>query len=208
MENQKQSRRVPLGLIAGIAIAILAIGGGAAWLAKQTLLTKTPTPSVPETVKPQQPPESPTQQEQVQVYWISATSRKIEAAPATISVAKSTDRTKVLESIFQILLNGPNSEQNSGQLTTTIPQGTKLLSLSTDEKGIHVNLSKEFTSGGGSTAMIGRVAQVLYTATSLDNNAKVWINVEGKPIEQPLGGEGLILEQPTTRHDFKNNFAL
>jgi len=50
--------------------------------------------------------------------------------------------------------------------------------------------------------MSSRVAQVLYTATSLQPNAKVWIDIEGKPLEV-LGGEGLLLEQPLTRESFE-----
>jgi len=50
--------------------------------------------------------------------------------------------------------------------------------------------------------MSSRVAQVLYTATSLQPNAKVWIDIEGKPLEV-LGGEGLLLEQPLTQESFE-----
>jgi spore germination protein GerM len=91
--------------------------------------------------------------------------------------------------------------------TTTIPKETKLKAVSLEADGVHVDLSKQFTTGGGSTSMTGRVAQILYTATSLDPTTKVWINVEGKPLEV-LGGEGLELEQPLTRENFKKNFAL
>jgi len=55
-------------------------------------------------------------------------------------------------------------------------------------------------------SMSSRVAQVLYTATSLQPNAKVWIDIEGKPLEV-LGGEGLLLEQPDLE-SFEKLYAL
>jgi spore germination protein GerM len=209
MENQKQSRRLSLGLIAGVSIAIVTIGGAAAWWAKNSFNStqpSNPTTSTPEVTKTQTTPQPQqiAQEKQVEVYWISASATQIEAAPATIKIAKSSDQTKTLENIFQVLLAGPKQQE----YTTTIPQGTRLLDLKEDQKGIHINLSKEFASGGGSTAMVGRVAQIIYTATSLDKDANVWINVEGKPLDAPLGGEGLLLEQPTNRQDFNNNFQL
>lgn len=209
MENQKQSRRLSLGLIAAISIAIVAVGGGAAWWAKNawnSTKPSIPNTSTPGTVAPEKKPETQqiAQEKQVEVYWISANATNIEAAPATIKIAKSSDQTKALENIFQVLLAGPKQQE----YTTTIPQGTKLLDLKEDQQGIHVNLSKEFATGGGSTAMVGRVAQIIYTATSLDKDANVWINIEGKPLNAPLGGEGLLLDQPTNRQDFKNNFQL
>jgi spore germination protein GerM len=93
-------------------------------------------------------------------------------------------------------------------LTSTIPKGTKLLSLKVRGDGVHVDLSPEFRSGGGSTSMIYRAAQVIYTSTSLDPNAKVFISVGGQSIDSnhPLGGEGLILQQPTTRAQFAADF--
>ncbi|MFM6620018.1 MAG: GerMN domain-containing protein, partial [Dolichospermum sp.] len=72
---------------------------------------------------------------------------------------------------------------------------------------VHVNLSENFTTGGGSTSMIGRIGQIVYTATSLNPQAKVYIEVNGKPLEV-LGGEGVELEQPLTRESFQKNYPL
>jgi spore germination protein GerM len=71
-----------------------------------------------------------------------------------------------------------------------------------------VDLSREFSQGGGSASMIDRVAQVLYTVTSLDPTAKVYLSIEGQLLDEnhPLGGEGVILQQPLTRQQFAVDF--
>jgi len=48
---------------------------------------------------------------------------------------------------------------------------------------------------------------VLYTATSLDPEAKVWLEVQGEPLEY-LGGEGVYIPQPLTRNEFQANYEL
>ncbi len=104
---------------------------------------------------------------------------------------------------METLLAGPSSKAE----TTTIPSGTKLQRIESRNDGIHVDLSSEFTKGGGSTSMTARVAQVLYTATTLNPDADVWLSVNGKPLEV-LGGEGLMLDQPITRKSFERDFSL
>jgi spore germination protein GerM len=81
------------------------------------------------------------------------------------------------------------------------------LGLKAENNNIHVNLSENFTTGGGSTSMMGRVGQVVYTATSLNPQAKVYIEVNGKLLEV-LGGEGVELQQPLTRESFQKNYPL
>ena len=122
--------------------------------------------------------------------------------PQPVQIA-ATQPNQVLETAFQSLLAGPTEGTDS----TTIPQGTKLLGLKVENNEVHVNLSEDFTSGGGSTSMIGRVGQVVYTATTLNPNAKVYIEVNGKQLDV-LGGEGVELEQPLTRESFKKNYPL
>lgn len=94
-----------------------------------------------------------------------------------------------------------------GKLTSTIPLGTKLLSAKILADGVHVDLSKEFTQGFGATSMIGRLGQVVYTATTQNPDAPVWITVEGKKLEV-LGDVGVEIRQPITRQTYDQDFPI
>ncbi|MBN8561275.1 MAG: GerMN domain-containing protein [Leptolyngbya sp. UWPOB_LEPTO1] len=139
-----------------------------------------------------------------QVYWLQARGQQIEMVPVAMSRVPQRTETATLTEALNYLFTHPKLDR----LDSTIPKGTRLLSLQIKPEGIHLNLSQEFTQGGGSTSMIYRVAQVLYTATSLDPQAKMYLSVEGKPLNEdnPLGGEGLILRQPMTRQQFVNDY--
>jgi spore germination protein GerM len=143
-----------------------------------------------------------------QVYWLQSDRDRL------ILVAKSLPANSYNSSSPQqaltIAMQKLLSETPSNGASSTIPKGTKLRSLQVRNDGVHVDLSKEFRAGGGSTSMIYRVAQVIYTATSIDPQAKVFVSVEGKPLDRdnPLGGEGLIIDRPTTRDRFSKDFSL
>jgi spore germination protein GerM len=150
-------------------------------------------------------PNNLSQQVRPQVYWLRSDRNKLTLVAKSLppNTSGSTPQ-QVLTITIQKLL----SAKPSDDLSSTIPKDTKLLSLQVRADGVHVDLSPEFRSGGGSTSMIYRVAQVIYTATSLDPNAKVFVSVGGQSIDHnhPLGGEGLILQQPTTRTQFAADF--
>jgi spore germination protein GerM len=150
-------------------------------------------------------PNNSDRQIQPQVYWLRSNRNKLTLVAKSLppNTSGSTPQ-QVLTTTVQKLL----SAQPRDDLSSTIPKGTKLLSLQVRADGVHVDLSPEFRAGGGSTSMIYRVAQVIYTSTSLDPNAKVFISVGGQSIDSnhPLGGEGLILQQPTTRTQFAADF--
>jgi spore germination protein GerM len=96
------------------------------------------------------------------------------------------------------LLEGPTADEVAAGLTSSIPEGTRLLGVDIIEKTATVDLSAEFNSGGGSLSMMTRVAQVVFTLTQFDTIESVLFELEGEPI-QALGGEGLILDSPQTR---------
>jgi spore germination protein GerM len=201
MQDQQNVRRIPIGLVAGISAALLVGGGGAAWLGWNSITSSTKPPVQTTAQSPQ--PVQPSSEEKVQIYWLNNVDNKIEVVSSSIILKDADQPSEILEGALKSLLTGPADPAFS----TTIPQGTKLREVSLKADGVHVDLSEEFTTGGGSASMTGRVAQVLYTASSLDPTAKVWINVEGKPLEV-LGGEGLMIDQPLTRENFEKDFDL
>ncbi|GFE71117.1 GerMN domain-containing protein [Chroococcus sp. FPU101] len=220
--QERGNNRFPFGFIFGVALALLATGGGLTWFAVQQMKsTQSPTkPTVspsPEKINPPvattpeettkpipAKPQPKAETETIQVYWFNGSQGDVGFNPLPVSVQKTENKSNTLKQAFKLLLAGPIDATH----TTTIPNGTKLLGIKEDKTGIHLDLSQSFTQGGGSDVMIGRLAQVLYTATSLDPNAKVWISVEGQPLEVLGEGDGLMLDQPMTRQSFKENFTI
>ncbi|MBD1815406.1 GerMN domain-containing protein [Microcoleus vaginatus DQ-U2] len=167
----------------------------------QTPQAQTPQALVPKSLQPKPLPQTDVQT--VQVYWVKDASGKFEGVPTKVAVKQADKPDAALQAAFNSLLAGPKD----GTVSSEIPKGTKLRGLSVKNDGVYVDLSAEFTSGGGSNSMTGRLGQVIYTATSLQPNTKVWISVEGKRLEL-LGGEGLEVAQPSTRQSFDKNFPL
>lgn len=237
MSDQQQVRRVPTAVVAGVCGLVLAAGGGIAWWTAQKpgqrspeassppipLVTPAPgqTPAIPIPVPPPVavtpgPQTSPTQQPQptsvpvqpvpeqvARVYWIKDAGGKFHVIPTQIAAKGTNNPKEALTVAFERLLAGPSD----GNVTSEIPKGTKLRNLEVSGDTVYLDLSPEFKQGGGSATMIARLGQVIYTATSLKPDAKVWISVDGKPLEL-LGGEGLEVAQPSTRQTFEASFAL
>ncbi|MDF5738867.1 MULTISPECIES: GerMN domain-containing protein [unclassified Nostoc] len=204
MKDQQGSNRISSGVIAAVSAAVVAVGGGVAWFTSQS--SNTPTPSNPSAriVQPAQPStKQPGNEQTANVYWLRPKEKNVALVPQAVKVA-SVQPNQALEAAFQSLLAGPTGGTDS---TTTIPKATKLLGLKAKNDEVHVNLSEDFTSGGGTTSMMGRVGQVVYTATTLNPKAKVYIDVNGKPLDV-LGGEGVELQQPLTRESFQKDYPL
>ncbi len=198
-----QDRRSSWGFtIAATAVVVVAAGGGMTWWAFQSLFTPDKDHITITQPEDKLPGEPVSEKVQAFTYWLDPNASDVKLIASPVTIEKSADKQKILASAFQRLLAVPNGDYNS-----TIPQGTKLLGVTVETDGVHVNLSAKFKEGGGSTSMIGRLGQIIYTATSLNPTAPVWLDVEGEALEV-LGGEGMIVEQPMTREYFEANFPL
>jgi len=201
--SEQRSNRIPSGVIAAVSAAVVASGGVALWILNPGQSPTTDhSAQIPRQPSPNQTNQPTPEQQDASIFWLKDNGTNLELVSQSLKISGNQPN-QILEKAFQILLAGPTE----GTGSTTIPAGTKLLSLKQENDTIHVNLSPEFTSGGGSSSMMGRLGQIIYTATSLNPDAKVSIEVDGRKLDI-LGGEGVEVNQPMTRTAFKQNYPL
>ena len=110
-----------------------------------------------------------------------------------------------LEDALSGLLAGPEdvlagTEFGAAGLSSAIPAGTTLLSATVRGRTAVVDLSSTFDDGGGSAGMQARLAQVVYTATQIDDVEDVELRIDGEVVDV-FSSEGIVLQQPMTRFD-------
>ena len=185
-----------------IALSLLLIGLAeitALWGLTKTIyhsLTKSESSSVVEVLPTLYVP---------QFYGLEIVGDRISLASRVIYTKATSPEAALQDALIQLF-----SQSSDSELITTIPLSTKLLGLRIEDQNIYIDLSEEFGFGGGSSSMIYRVAQVLYTATSINPEASVFLSIEGQPLNEdyPLGGEGLLLDYPLNRQNLEQNLPL
>ena len=112
------------------------------------------------------------------------------------------ETTAVARAAMNAVLAGPTTaESGERTVTSAIPAGTRLLGITIRNGVATVDLSTEFDSGGGSTSMGYRLAQVVYTLTQFSTVKSVIFQIEGETVTV-FGGEGIILDGPQARADY------
>lgn len=168
------------------------------------------TPDPTTTIQPTpKPTVAQNQETNIKIWRLDDNGTKTFLVPQTRKVATTAGApsadSQVKDALTTLLASAGKPD---GKLTSTIPAGTKLLSASVKADGIHVDLSKEFMQGSaGATSTIGRLGQVIYTATEQNPDAAVWITVEGQKIEV-LGDAGVEVRQPMTRQSYSQDFPI
>lgn len=140
----------------------------------------------------------PTRTEEFPVYFFFD-GFPVEPGPYLAPVARS--GSVEIGDALAALIAGPTDVEHEMGLSSPIPEGTTLLGVDVVDRIALVDLSTEFESGGGSLSVLGRVAQVVYTATWFDDVDAVEFLIDGVAVDV-LTGEGLIVDRPQTRADY------
>ncbi len=168
--------------------------------------TAAPEPTAPATAPappapvPQPPGPEPTPTAQavpVRIYLVR--DEKLGVAGRTLPAGTQ----GVAAGAIEQLLAAPTAQDRRYRLGSAIPRGTRLLGVSIRSRTAYVDLSRQFTAGGGSLSMQLRVAQVVGTLTQFPTVRNVRFLIEGTPVES-IGGEGVMVSPAVTLGDFED----
>jgi len=143
----------------------------------------------------------PGEQRFVDIFLIKDSSYAVavtRAVPATPDVAGNAMRA---------LIGGPTDQELDEGLSSAVPVDTLLLGIVIEDGLATIDLGREFESGGGSFAMLGRLAQVVYTLTQFPTVNAVQFKLDGQAVTV-FSGEGILLENPVTRGDYASILPL
>jgi hypothetical protein len=183
-------------LAVGLVVAGCGDGGGGGTTTAPTTTAATTTEGPGTTTEG--PPTTTTAETTSVLVYLFRDDEKVGVARRTVPATRAVGAAAMRE-----LLEGPTAEERDAGLGTLIPEGTKLLGLSVSGGTATADLSHEFTSGGGSLSMRGRVAQVVHTLTQFPSIRRVRFAIDGEPVEA-IGGEGVVVDPPVDRADFED----
>ena len=190
-------RGAGLMLLGALVVALAGCGDGGDDARSTT--TTGPTEATTTTAEPADDTTTTTEdapdQSEVRAYFL----RDEKVGP----VAREATDEAVGAVAVQAVLDGPTPAEQDLGFSSAVPAGPTLLGIVIEGGIATVDLSEEFTSGGGSVSMMGRVAQVVFTLTQFPTVDAVSFSVGGTPLTA-LGGEGLMLEEPQTRADWES----
>jgi spore germination protein GerM len=174
-------------IISLVALFLTAVGGTAWWIWQ---INAPPRP---------QHLDLPSQQEQLYPPASAPTPKAQQSQPHAIALKPEVYWVEVVGNqafLKSQVMDSPSATSEIAALETAL---TNLL------KG--TSTSDLTTAIPSQTRLLG-LRMVLYTATSTNPQAKVFLSLDGQPLDEdhPLGGEGLMLRHPLTRQSFQQDF--
>jgi hypothetical protein len=109
----------------------------------------------------------------------------------------------VARAALTALLAGPSPDDRAAGYGSAIPAGTELLDVAIANGTATVDLSGAFAAGGGSSSMLTRIAQVVFTVTQFPGVERVAFRLDGRPVTE-IGGEGVVVDPPVGRAGFED----
>ena len=107
-----------------------------------------------------------------------------------------------LTAAINALLAGPNISESENGYMSLIPEGSKLLGASVNNRVATINFSEDFLFNKyGVEGIYGQLMQVVYTATAFSNIDSVQFLIEGA--KQEYLGEGIYVGAPLPRSVFR-----
>lgn len=130
---------------------------------------------------------------QLRLYFVSSDGRYLTSEHRTLFVEGDPELERY---VIEELLRGPNDDT----LTSPIPEGTQLISVTSEEGFVTVNLSAEFLTGKADSFLGERLTllSIVNSLTSLAEIQGVSISVDGEPLTQ-YGYHAL--SEPLTRNE-------
>lgn len=104
--------------------------------------------------------------------------------------------------VLQALLAGPTREERTRGVSTLIPSEVRLLGADVADGAARVDLSGEFQEPAGPEEIVLRVAQVVWTLTSLPSVESVSFAIDGDPVAV-TADDGAAVDRRVTREDYE-----
>jgi hypothetical protein len=125
----------------------------------------------------------------------------LERGPGKLWLTKRTvPRTPgVAAAAVRLLFRGPNAAERAAGVTTAVPAGSRLRSISVAKGTATIDVSRAFAAPAPATRIRMRLAELTYTATQFPTVKRVRLEVAGVVVHSIAGAP---VPQPAARRDF------
>jgi spore germination protein GerM len=149
---------------------------------------------------PQRQPDAPPALRRTRLYFLEPGGD----GASTLAVAERglPQSDSPLRDALQALLAGPDAKEKARGLSSSIPTGTRLRSVTVKDATAYLDFSESFRfTASGVEGLTAELRQVVATATAFPTVSRVQILIEGRKV-QYLGTEGVRVDEPLTAASF------